>query len=258
MVMGRHVLQLKFLEIALGDEPVLSPEDHLYQRLLAMDQEEVGEIARSYLERTPTGRPLRHRTDSGTWLCGADRHNDVLDADKEKFIYNCTEELIEELLEHSSPKSVLGGDDPAPLPDAPKSGAMFLCLPARDQSDELVGKMLAQLLQRAGYRAQSLPIGAVEDMLNQVALREAQIVCVSALPPFAVGQARSLCKRLRTSYPNVKLVGRPMELWMVGSSRLRSGFQNISTDLVTTSLSGVLEQIGQLVEPSVVEELARR
>jgi predicted PurR-regulated permease PerM len=262
MVMGRHVLQLKFLEIVLGDEPVLSPESHLYQRLLAMDQEEVGEIAHTYLKEQQLGDLYDAVLIPALGFAEQDRHNDVLDGDKEKFIYNCTEELIEELVEHPSAEFVLAGDglagdNVAPPPDAAKSGAMILCLPSRDQSDELVGKMLTQLLQRAGYRAESLPIGAVEDMLKQVGLREARIVCVSALPPFAVGQARSLCKRLRASYPNVKLI---VGLWNYdgGIVKAQERFQNISTDLVTTSLAGVLEQISQLAGVAVVEELPAR
>jgi hypothetical protein len=134
-------------------------------------------------------------------------------------------------------------------------GGTILCLPSRDQSDELVGKMLTQLLQRAGYRAQALPIGAVDDMLKQVALQDAQIVCISALPPFAVGQARSLCKRLRASYPNVKLV---VGLWNydAGIAKAQERFQNVATECVATSLAGVVEQIRQLCDAALVKELA--
>ncbi len=248
MVMGRHVLQLKFLEIALGDEPVLTPEAHLYQRLLAMDQEEVGEIARTYLKERKLGDLYDTVLIPALGFAEQDRHNDVLDADKEKFIYNCIEELIEELNE--PPGSV-----PAAAPEPRLSGAVILCVPARDPSDELIGRMLAQLLQRAGYRAQALAIGAVDDMLKQVSLQNAQIVCVSALPPFAVGQARSLCKRLRASYPDVKLV---VGLWNCdgGIVKAQERFQNVATDSVAISLAGVLEQIRQVSDVALVKDVA--
>src|SRR5215204_3311936 len=45
VVMGRYVPQFAFLNIMLGDEPVLSIEDRMYQRLLARDQEEAAELA---------------------------------------------------------------------------------------------------------------------------------------------------------------------------------------------------------------------
>lgn len=40
VVVGRYVPHLSFLHILLGDEPVLEPAAHYYQRLLAMDEQE--------------------------------------------------------------------------------------------------------------------------------------------------------------------------------------------------------------------------
>lgn len=239
MVMGRHVLRFKFLEIALGDEPVLSPEAHLYQRLLALDQEEVGDIAHAYLKERQLGDLYDSVLIPALGFAEQDRHSEVLDEEQEKFIYNCTTELIEELIGHVSADST--------PPGTRLSSACVLCIPARDQSDELVAKMLAQLLQRSGYRAQSLPIGAVDDMLQQVSQQEARIVCVSALPPFAVGQARSLCEGLHSRFPNVKLVA---GLWNYESGivKAQERFQNVSIDFVATSLADALKQIRQLAE----------
>jgi hypothetical protein len=37
VVLGRHVDQLKFLEVMFGDEPPLTPAELIYQRMLARD-----------------------------------------------------------------------------------------------------------------------------------------------------------------------------------------------------------------------------
>ena len=50
ILMGRYVPQLSFLEVLLGDEPVLPVEAHFYQRLLALDQEEARDIAEHYVK----------------------------------------------------------------------------------------------------------------------------------------------------------------------------------------------------------------
>lgn len=50
VVMGRYLPQLAFLNIMLGDEPVLSPQARFYQRLLAMDQEEATELAEDFTD----------------------------------------------------------------------------------------------------------------------------------------------------------------------------------------------------------------
>jgi hypothetical protein len=47
-VLGRHVPQLQFLDMVLGNEPVLRPEETFYQRLLASDPEEASEQAEEF------------------------------------------------------------------------------------------------------------------------------------------------------------------------------------------------------------------
>lgn len=50
MVLGRHVPQFAFLDIILGNNPVLEPHQRLYQRLLAGDPHEATDNAEDYLE----------------------------------------------------------------------------------------------------------------------------------------------------------------------------------------------------------------
>jgi hypothetical protein len=48
VVLGRHVPQLEFLDVILGNDPVLAPDETFYQRLLANDPEEAAEQAEEY------------------------------------------------------------------------------------------------------------------------------------------------------------------------------------------------------------------
>src|SRR4029077_8380086 len=52
LVIGRHVPELRFLHILLGDEPALPPDSRFYQRLLAMDHEEAREVLENCLKET--------------------------------------------------------------------------------------------------------------------------------------------------------------------------------------------------------------
>src|SRR5437764_2279304 len=47
-VLGRYLPPLRFLDILLGNQPVLSPEESLYQRLLARDPEEATDQAEEF------------------------------------------------------------------------------------------------------------------------------------------------------------------------------------------------------------------
>ncbi len=53
LVIGKHVPQLSFLDILLGNEPVFEPKRRVYQRLLAGDQEEATELVDADLENKP-------------------------------------------------------------------------------------------------------------------------------------------------------------------------------------------------------------
>jgi predicted PurR-regulated permease PerM len=48
VVLGRHVPQLQFLDVMLGNEPVLTPEETFYQRMLANDPEEATQQAEEF------------------------------------------------------------------------------------------------------------------------------------------------------------------------------------------------------------------
>jgi hypothetical protein len=53
VVMGRYLPQLAFLSVLLGKEAVLTPEERLYQRMLAGDVEGGEEIAKEELRNRP-------------------------------------------------------------------------------------------------------------------------------------------------------------------------------------------------------------
>jgi hypothetical protein len=129
------------------------------------------------------------------------------------------------------------------------SDVRILCLPARDEADEIVAMTLAQLLQRAGFEALSLPIGPVTEMLDQVAHQAAQIVCVSALPPLALGHARSLCRRLRLRFPELKVI---LGVWHFegGAAIVRERVGPELAEAVGTTLAEVMVHVRHLVDLS--------
>ena len=53
VVIGRYVPSLSFLDVILGDEPVLAPHAQYYQRLLASDQTEARQVLEDYLKEKP-------------------------------------------------------------------------------------------------------------------------------------------------------------------------------------------------------------
>lgn len=215
MLLGRYVPRLAFLEVLLGDEPALSPPELFYQRLLAMDQDEARKTVETQLEEQSLEAVYSSVLIPALRLSEEDRHMDVVGERTNEFISQSTREIIDDLGDRVlAQESAKKGEDKKDadedpgkaLPDSRLADIRIVTIPARDEADELVGMMFSQVLRQAGYAATYLAIGTVEDMLQQVGQGNFQIVCVSALPPFAVGQARSLCKRLRSRFPDLTIM----------------------------------------------------
>jgi predicted PurR-regulated permease PerM len=248
ILVGRYVPRMNFLEILLGDAPVLRCEEVFYQRLLAMDEDEARNIAEDYLRNNSLANLYESVLIPALRLAEEDRHSDVLGDRSADFISQTTRELIDELgdrITQDKAKAEAPANGPTSA-DSQVSSIQIGCIPARDPADELVGMMLAQMLQQAGYTSvRYLAIGTVEDMLKQVGEGGFRIVCISALPPFAVGQARSLCKRLHARFPDVAIV---VGLWGFtgGVIKAQERVGPACTDAVSTTLSEALLQVRRL------------
>jgi hypothetical protein len=90
---------------------------------------------------------------------------------------------------------------------APLPKARILGCPARDEVDELALLMFRQLLDPTRYEVELTNAAMLTAEVVSLAVRTgATLVCVGALPPGGVAQARYLCKRLRVRLPNLKIV----------------------------------------------------
>ncbi len=196
LVLGRHAPQLEFLYVILGDEPVLEPEAELYQRLLALDQQE----AQAVLDRAADGKTPLEIYDGilvpSLRLSEEDRHRGGLDADRENFIVQSMNEFIAKLASRHEDEGT-----------GVEAGMRVLCLPAGDRADEVTAVMLAHALQLAGIFAMVLPRADLPgDSFANVAVEPGDVICICALAPFALMNARTLSKRLRTRFPRQKIL----------------------------------------------------
>jgi predicted PurR-regulated permease PerM len=202
VVMGRYVPSLTFLNVILGDEPVLPTHSKYYQRLLASDQNEAKRILEECLKEKPLEDVYSSVVIPALSLAEQDRHRHELDEETQTFIYQSTRGILEEL-------SAKGGEKPAGTEEqnlSETSGLDVLCIPARDEADDVIATLLSQTLGRQGHSAKSIPIASVATMLSAVCELKPRIVCISALPPHALGHARALYTRLRNQFPELHIV----------------------------------------------------
>jgi len=196
LVIGRYVPQLEFLGVVLGDEQVLPPEAHYYQRLLALDEDEAREVAENFLKDKTSLELYETVVIPALRLAEEDRHQNALDEEREAFVYRTTRDLIEEIGEREA--SVEAAAKP--------TGQRILCVGARDEADELVALMLAQLLRDDGHNAATIKTREFESHVGSFREDGIDVLVVSALPPFGLSQARALCRRTRRLHAGVKII----------------------------------------------------
>lgn len=237
VVLGKYVSKLGFLDVLMGDQLALSADVSFYQRLLARDQDEATELVLARVKASPAENvydemlipALNHsRQDHG--------RDDLGDGDVE-FIHQAIREVLEDVGEHRLTGPSNDRKDTKEGPDIAAFGPLVvLGCPARDEADRLGLEMVRQVLD--GERWQ-LEIAGSEALTAELAARVAEekpvLVLIGSVPPGGLAHTRYLCKRLRGSAPNVRImVGR----W--GSKGdLEESMEQLTeagADLVTTSI----------------------
>jgi predicted PurR-regulated permease PerM len=243
IVMGRHVPQMSFLHVLLGDDAELSPEARFYERLLAMDQAEVRLIA----DRFVAGRPLVDLYDGmllpALSLAKQDRQKGGLDDARGRFVFMSTAELLAEFSEYKDPHGQNGMSVPLAAAHEHYRHFPVVCIAASDEADELSATMLAQLLEQAGFNTILLPLAAVTpEILSRLGEDRDTVVCISALPPFAFTAARNIGLRVRQQMPHNRVL---MGLWRSDQEveSLRSRFGGARPTALVGTFTEAVEQV---------------
>ncbi len=250
VVLGRYFPELSFLHIILGDEPVLSAEAQLYQRLLAMDQQE----ARTVVDLVLKDKPLIELYDAVLMpalnMAEQDRHKGAIDVTREEFLFLSVNELVSEFSDYEPADTPLdeGGNGTGPKVSQNRD-RRILCLPAHDEADEIAAAILAQILEQAGYAVIAFPRNpSLQDSVGTMDVGPRDIICISAMPPYAFAPARAMWKQLRARFRDSTML---VCVWGfagdVEKAKLR--FERPQPDYLVTSISQTLELINTLNQP---------
>ncbi len=208
VVIGRYVPSLGFFSILLGNEPVMAPHAQFYQRLLAGDENEARWILQNYLKE----KSLENLYDAVLIPALArseqDGHRNELDEETRSFIDNTTRELAEEIAAWRAGQEAAGESDlelERPAHDA-NGAPKVVCIPARDEADEVVALLACQLLERRGMKAESLAVAPAAELVTQAVEMGPEVVCISAVPPLAINHTRMLYSKLRSDAPDVPII----------------------------------------------------
>jgi len=262
VVIGRHVDQLQFLDIMLGDQPPLTPPQLTYQRMLAGDPIEAAEQARAFLKNATLETYYDEILLNGLRLAAVDCRQGHLDDDRLDRILDTVADLTDDLASHDdvatdlSEAATATGFEALAAPenakeatDSPKeqwrSPRAILCIPGSSKLDEAAAIVLAQMLQRRGFGVAAEKANALS-MSNFFSLdiSKARLICICYLERPSDAMIRYAVRRIirKNNSSTVVLAllgddGAGQADQVDGAARLFESFKRVVEGIVDVSRS---------------------
>jgi predicted PurR-regulated permease PerM len=274
VVIGRHIEALEFIEVLLGDEPALEPEERFYQRLLAGDATEAADQAEKQLKEVSLSAYYDSVPMKALALAQTDAARGKLPLDKQLTIKDMMMEVVDDLADHAD-------EAPEPKegePTAPRTPILskeqlrpnwlvdhpVLCIGSRSPLDEAAAIMLAQLLEKHGLPAKIQPFADVASAKSfKIDARDAPVVCLSYYGAVRnPAHVRFLIRRLKRMMPTTKFLAC---FWMLADDpekgedwRTAVGAHLLATSLADAVAICVREAVTSNVHLAQVGSLADR
>ena len=232
VVLGRHVPQLEFLDVMLGSDPVLAPDETFYQRLLANDPEEAIEQAEEFLKEQAVAEFFDEVAIPALVRAQADSDEGVLSAERRLMIREGIRTMLEDLSD-DAPADAGAATGPA----ITEGTCGIICVAGRNELDEAAGSLLVHILrsQQSVAIADALPAQALTSDRSQSSLDHATVICLSLISTQSPVRARYIVRRLSRRAPRARVV---VGLWSLSADELAATVATIERHdaVVVTSL----------------------
>jgi len=253
VVLCKYVPRMDFIAVLISDQPAMESNISYYQRLLAMDQAEAAEIVEEHLKTHPQEQLFDGVLIPALSHARRDRELGRLTEDGEQFVFRATREILEDLNSMKPQSSSEPSDSSKATTTVGKSSVILpkvsiLGCSAQDEADELALLMFRQLLDSTKYEVEIISNAVLtSEVVALIGEKSPAMICIAAIIPGGLAQARYLCKRLRARFPNLKIVvGRWGTETEDSNSIVLAGADKVGTTIVETR-----EQIIQLCQISV-------
>lgn len=240
-VLGRYIPAFAFLDILLGAKPELALHERFYQRLLANDEDGALRLAEESTAQSSLLETYDKMIVPALVLAETDAHREVFDGKQEDFIARTMRDVIASLRDQyaAARKTPVAEEGTTGM----QSHEAALFLPAKDEADELVGHILAQLLWAEGHESRVVSAKSLAgEMIEEIATLRPRVICISGVPPAAVLPASYLCKRVRARFPDARIV---VGVWTgeEDATRLRERLGSSTADDIVTNVRDAIAQI---------------
>jgi hypothetical protein len=203
VVLSRHVERLQFIDIMLGDQPALTPQQTAYQRMLTGDPIEAIEQARAFLKEGAVVPYYEEILIPALRLAQADAEQGRLDDTRLENIFKTVSDLVEDLGEHGDGETASKGP-PSPdrkvIPLSNDLGKPVFCLPGLGRLDDCGVLVVADILKREGINARVA--GAATAIDND----EASSICLCYLENVSKARLDYAVRKLSRKAPAARIV----------------------------------------------------
>ena len=230
VVLGRHVGKLGFLDIMLGDQPALSPPQLFYQRMLAGDPTEAVIKAKEFLRERALATYYDEVALEGLRLAHQDVARGRLSPERLKILLRATDTLIDRLSSVRDPRPKGGqvgseaaaavmaaGPDhkvavevlsPQQLLQNWRGPSPVICFARPGTLDEVIAKMLTQVLVKHGIGSNTVAIaaGADEVAIRAAIPKEVRLICLSYIDPLSTLHLRHAVKIARREFRGSQVI----------------------------------------------------
>ena len=204
VVLGRHVPQLEFLDVLLGNEPVLSPDETFYQRLLANDPEEATGQAEDFAKERSLAEFFDEVSIPSLIRAQNDSDENALSSERRLLIRDGIQAMLEDLSDDAPADA--SSDRPS---DPPVIGgaSKIVCVAGRNELDEAAALLLVHLLRskHPGTIVEALPAEALTSNRYGAALEDSTAICLSLISTRSPVRARYLVRRLNRRAPHAQV-----------------------------------------------------
>jgi predicted PurR-regulated permease PerM len=195
VVFARHVDRLKFIDVMLGDQPALTPQETAYQRMLTGDPIDALEQARSFLKEGTIAAYYEEILLGALRLAETDAGLGRLDDSRLENIHATVSEILEDIASHQSvEKSAKEGGatkkEKIVNIEGRRLGKPVFCIPGLGRLDDCVALIVADALKREGFNAR------VAGADTEIDAGNADTICVCFVEEVSEARAAFIVRKL--------------------------------------------------------------
>jgi predicted PurR-regulated permease PerM len=206
VALGRHVPEMEFIVVLFGDEPVVTTDVAVYQRLLKGDEAGARAVLEEYVRKHEAADVYEEVLLPTLSRVRRDAARGALTPREAAFIAAATRRILDDLDKVVLPAAATR--DEAATAAVPGSPALrALGCPARDDVDAATLQMLASRIAHDGVRLELAEAGLLAaELVERVAAVEPAVVVVASLGRGGLAHARYILKRLRARFSELPVV----------------------------------------------------